>query len=435
MSRLTLKRKASLTCYKIHAEVAEFSGTSYVLVVLTYVDENPGRATAASMSEDLFGNSYTIGRKLLELCSRKGLVSESGGTYTLTGEGRDALRNGMIPVPSDGIWKIHVADDPLIPPEYRILKIERTYDVELDGGPVKGQAEPEIAGSDVTGLEGCRFLPSFGNPIPVRIRNIGSHEKRLEPEIEAYVHLVLDEDVAEARITAKGTARPGGNDGYCDGHFKLLGLDKDATMRAVNERATEMIHTLMERDGGRDSGNQKIERIRNAAWQIRFGYDYIQGRHGTMPPGERRLPPQENNPYREAWERIREGAKYRKDEEHGVFLVRYEDTKPEERHGMSAILDGSEISLEGYGTFQLAGATIPIYPATGEDAEKWARDLAEAEMESEYVTKKRYLAIRDMVRAKFPHHEGVLGGERSEYVPGKSKRQFWNIQAMEDWDL
>lgn len=440
--RISLSRKVPVTCHKIHAEVAVFSETDYALAVLMYVDEEGGRATPRSMSKDLLADSDTISKRLLDFCSNQGLVERSGDRYRLTDEGRDAIRHGRTPVTKRQMWKIHLADDPLIRTPYRLLKIEEErHDVEWASqpngkkAPIGDQPRPERLGPGILDLAGTKFLPSFGDTSPVKIKETKMFGKEVEPDLEAHVHWDLGEDGSRAWLSAGSAARTGGGDDYGKKHFDVLGLPMSATMKEVNERALEEIYRLMEKDGGKDTGNQKIERIRDAAKSIRDSYDHIQDRHGTSPHETRMLPVPDGNPYKIARQKLEDATGYEWDGERGRFLVRYADARPEWVESMTAELDETEITIDGSGSFQMAGTTIPIYPATPDDARRWARDMAEREMGSAYVTGKRHHAIMDGILERFQGHGDVLNRERSAYVPAERTRLYWNIQAMEDWDL
>lgn len=399
-----------------------------MLAVLVHADEQRG-ATVKSLSEKLLANYGTISRKLLEFCRGEGLLEENDGQYVLTEHGRDAIKYGRTPVPYSGIWKIHLADDPLVPSEYCLLGIESTEDLEWkDGNPVDRQPEPEKMGSDVMALEGMLLQPSIGKRIDaVRIDKIAACGKELSLDLN--VRAIWKIGVKGSGLVLEASTK----DGVASANkaFDLLGVKKSMSMEEINDLVRKMI---LKYNPSKKNHSKKIEAIEEAAEQIRNNYDVIRGEHRSGLAGEKSIRPPSDITCDEIWAMVSKQFQLEWDPKRRCLLATYESVKPNERMDMKVKLKETSLDIERLGRFQTKAVDAPIYPATNGDAKKWAEDHLCKKMEEEYVTLEKYKSLTKMIADRFSDFE-IEFGKRILHAPSERTRLFWHIRAMEDWNL
>lgn len=426
-----LERILKLECYKIQADVSIFERTDYVMAVLIHADEQDGATTAESLSSNLFPKYGAIGRKLLEFCKNEGLMDEVDQQYRLTEDGRDAIKHGRTPVPYDGVWKIHLAVDSLVPLEYSLLSIERDEDLErgYDRKPVDDQLEPIKLEAKVKALEGRLLQPSFGKAInAVRIDKIWAYGKKLKPDLGVQACWKIEKDESKLILSASPKDEKAES---LENAFKLLGIEKKAPIIKINNKIIKM---MLKYDPSNKNNLSRIKKIEDATEQIRSNYDVIREEHRLGSANEKSISPPSGITHDEIWEMISKRFHYKWDPKRRCLLAKYNSVKPNERLDMKVRLKAVNLDIEKLGKFRTREMNAPIYPTTDNDAKKWATDQLCKKMESEYMTRERYQKLTRLVAERFPDFK-IEFQKRISHVPSEKTSLFWHIQAMEDWNL
>lgn len=147
---------------------------------------------------------------------------------------------------------------------------------------------------------------------------------------------------------------------------------------------------------------------------------------------KRYLPPPSDITYGKAWEQLLENARI--DEWDGGrdhLNVSYYVLDDAEKMSMKRRLE-FDPEMEGV-RFDRIARTVPIYPKSEHDAQRWAKDMLASRI-VDYATAERYRRLADSIRGKFPDFDVSLG-DRADHVPDDRSPLFWRIQAMEDWGL
>lgn len=133
MNRMETDAEIKLECYIVYAEIS-IPTHRYILPVLLHVRDMRGRASAESLSSELFPGMEPVSKKILEICEKEELIEAYDGKYSISRTGKDAIKDGKVFVRSPGrMYKIYYTDSTIIPEENRIVRLD---------------ADPEGAGYD-----------------------------------------------------------------------------------------------------------------------------------------------------------------------------------------------------------------------------------------------------------------------------------------------
>lgn len=345
--------------------------------------ESRGRLTPRQLCEQLLGGRPpAVGLRLLDVCVRLGLFEWDGASRgadrvaVLTEEGLEVADGGDVFVPERGTWTLWVTDDPLVPPEERLLRIEPykepSADLDLSirrGGderdePRRRRRRPVALPEWVIDACDVQGLPYWGDGRAVS--NIELEEKAEPTE-------------ADARITLTLRAAPG----------------EPSTVRLQGELA------------GVSNG-----RVLS----------------GTSAP-----------PFDELWRACLGHRAADWDGKRLAMRFSELDDDARERFEQTMRFSGlSHQSLGDFRAFEVHG--VPIRPAGDADASEWANwhlahglhaYLSGAAFELQCESVRRKFAGYHLVfqtRAELARRLRATGGQR----PG---RDYWRIQAPLDWSL
>lgn len=128
---IELSRPVVVSCFHVVGEVGFATRRDDIRSIVQLGLEQRGRLTAFDVCAHLLGGKPpAVGLRLLEMCERLGLVAWDGlsrgrdRSASLTDEGREVAESGDVFVPERGTWTIWVTDDPLVPPEERLLRLD-----------------------------------------------------------------------------------------------------------------------------------------------------------------------------------------------------------------------------------------------------------------------------------------------------------------------
>jgi len=128
---IDLSRTVTVKCFHVVGEVGFATRRDDIRAIVQLGIEQRGRLTAPDLCDHLLGGKPpVVGVRLLEMCERLGLVEWDGPPRRrdrgalLTDEGREVAESGDVFVPERGTWTIWVTDDPLVPPEERLLRLD-----------------------------------------------------------------------------------------------------------------------------------------------------------------------------------------------------------------------------------------------------------------------------------------------------------------------
>jgi hypothetical protein len=125
----------------------------------------------------------------------------------------------------------------------------------------------------------------------------------------------------------------------------------------------------------------------------------------------------------------------------GYCLVKYDDTKLEERINFTKKIEESVVKIdEELGSFTIDSVDINVQPASIEDASKWLLDLIQNKI-NEYVTEIKYDMILEEVMRKFksytPNKIDMTGFidhlyEKAKKSKEKLPAEYWYVQVPMD---
>lgn len=128
---IELSRPVQVSCFHVVGEVGFATRRDDIRAIAQLGVELQGRLTPGDLCGHLLGNRPpVVGLRLLELCERLGLVEWDWAprgherSARLTEQGREVAETGDVFVPQRGTWTIWVTDDPLVPAEERLLRLE-----------------------------------------------------------------------------------------------------------------------------------------------------------------------------------------------------------------------------------------------------------------------------------------------------------------------
>ena len=120
-----------MRCFNVVGEVGFATRRDDIRAIVQLGVEQGGTLTASGLCVHLLGGKpQAVGQRLLDLCERLGLVEWHGPSRgrdrraSLTDDGREVAESGDVFVPERGTWTIWVTDDPLVPPEERLLRLD-----------------------------------------------------------------------------------------------------------------------------------------------------------------------------------------------------------------------------------------------------------------------------------------------------------------------
>ena len=89
MNRMETDAEIKLECYVVYAEIS-IPTHQYILPVLLHVRDMRGRASAKSLSSELFPEMEPLSKKILEICEKEKLIEADDGMYYISRTGQDA---------------------------------------------------------------------------------------------------------------------------------------------------------------------------------------------------------------------------------------------------------------------------------------------------------------------------------------------------------
>ena len=462
MKKITLERDIKVYCSLIQATFQIYSRSDYLLAVLTHVKDEKGGATAESLSLDLFPRPKIISKKLLDICQNEGLLineesfydafedEHSSLRYSLTNEGKDALKNGRTFQKSYGIWKIYYTYNPLVPEKYRLLKFEAIDERDVNNSEsIKVRYDidshdidrHDVVSQGIIKLKETQLLPCFGeNRNTVRIDKLEEYCTHIKSDMKVHIKWEItkeDSDMSMSEIQTVKSEQDKSDS--IDESFRILGIKQNESMEEITRKYQEMV--LQDHpDKNKPSNATKRFRERAKAMEIiRSNYDPIQEIHQTLKNVIHLKHPEMT--YKDVWDEIMpDNVQYGND--NNVLKVSYDETTLEQRLSMQMHIDVEEPNLKKYGSFDPIHETVSIHPKKKDHAERWAKDILVNKIKERYVTKQKYEMLLNEIKLKFPTFE-INKKERRDYLPSKKLghmdsdeiQQFWHIQAMEDWNL
>lgn len=126
---IELRRSLSVSRFHVVGEVGFSERRDEIRAIMQLGVERGGRIGANDVSDHLLGGrTPTVGLRLLRLCEELGLVEwdirARERIAILTDDGREVAVTGDVFVPERGVWDIWVTDDPLVPEQERLLRVE-----------------------------------------------------------------------------------------------------------------------------------------------------------------------------------------------------------------------------------------------------------------------------------------------------------------------
>ena len=195
MNRMETDAEIKLECYIVYAEIS-IPTHRYILPVLLHVRDMRGRASAKSLSSELFPGMEPVSKKILEICEKEGLIEAYDGKYSISRTGEDAIKDGKVFVRSPGqMYKIYYTDSTIIPEENRIVRLDA--DPEGAGYDPDKAAEVRNLPWHIMELKDRIMIPLFGRTRDgFRIDSVHRQAKEVEQD-RMTLSLRLAEDGAE----------------------------------------------------------------------------------------------------------------------------------------------------------------------------------------------------------------------------------------------
>lgn len=211
-----------------------------MLVVLTFLVEHGGGASAMELGAHLFGAGRTaMADRLLHAGAELGLAAVAEDGWHLTEAGIDAVAAGHVLTPEFGVWRLELADDPLL--DWDVISVTRLRDPNLYDGTqaARGRVHrhDKALPSHVTGLVGVTLSPLADPVNPVVITEVASGAAvAVTPSRQV---LLWDPVAGQVDISSEGGDPPARVSGPSVPLPALLGLHAD--MRWDDEKEALLV--------------------------------------------------------------------------------------------------------------------------------------------------------------------------------------------------
>ena len=366
-------------CHVIHADMAELRNVPYIVPVLEHLRERGGRATASSVSAELF-LPEPLCESLLASCAEDGMAEAVGedGRYAIAPGGTEALESGRTLVSrGKGMWKVCIARHESIPEGAAVVRID---DGAWDAGymPWAKDDQPAVKhlGAAVQALEGTRLRPALGTAKEAIMSGIHGFEKQIKPDVSLRLRMTLDKRGVRTVLLAsriEDNARRG---------RRAPPLPREAPLTCTPVTIDEAMDALLDGESGME------------------------------------------------W-----------DAENARIAADYDGLSDTERSDMQKTMRLEDVTV-GEMEFETASVTADIFPRSEADAQRWARHLFK-KMATDYVTRKEYERLSRAIDDRLAGFDTGLGERASHVPDeggGRPSarghtRLFWLVRAMEDWDL
>ena len=184
---ITLKKKIQIKSWNIRATIAFPEKIDYILAILHHVVEMKSQANVKSLSSELLGSgNASIANALLIKCADLGLINEKNGSYYITSDGENSIKQELIFMPIEGTWNIKYVEDTTMFEKPKILELNLTYsELTRDADNKVVEFKPR---NDRESINNVTNVPTFIDSL------LGIHVKPIEGKdfrIENY------EDMAE----------------------------------------------------------------------------------------------------------------------------------------------------------------------------------------------------------------------------------------------
>ena len=184
---ITLKKKIQIKSWNIRATIAFPEKIDYILAILHHVVEMKSQANVKSLSSELLGSgNASIANALLIKCADLGLINEKNGSYSITSDGENSIKQELIFMPIEGTWNIKYVEDTTMFEKPKILELNLTYsELTRDADNRVVEFKPR---NDRESINNVTNVPTFIDSL------LGMHVKPIEGKdfrIENY------EDMAE----------------------------------------------------------------------------------------------------------------------------------------------------------------------------------------------------------------------------------------------
>lgn len=184
---ITLKKKIQIKSWNIRATIAFPEKIDYILAILHHVVEMKSQANVKSLSSELLGSgNASIANALLIKCADLGLINEKNGSYSITSDGENSIKQELIFMPIEGTWNIKYVEDTTMFEKPKILELNLTYsELTRDADNKVVEFKPR---NDRESINNVTNVPTFIDSL------LGMHVKPIEGKdfrIENY------EDMAE----------------------------------------------------------------------------------------------------------------------------------------------------------------------------------------------------------------------------------------------
>lgn len=192
---INLSRPVDVYCFRVVGEVGFATRRDDIRAIVQLGVEQGGHLTAHDLCYHLLGGKPPeVGRRLLELCARLDLITwekpsrNDDHVATLTEEGRNVAERGSVFVPERGTWTIWITDDPLVPYEERLLRLEPFKEPHA-GADLKNERTiielPEWV-EDACDMEG---VPSWGDGREVSNISLEAKAEEVDPSAQLMLKL------------------------------------------------------------------------------------------------------------------------------------------------------------------------------------------------------------------------------------------------------
>ena len=367
--------------------------------ILLALDERGGRASAKDVAAALLNRSEAIGKRLLLLCQNYGLIAynDEPREAELTDVGRQALREQKVFIPEHGAWRVWFTDDPLVPIEAQLLRIDTA-------APVSARAE-------------------VGRLRDEKNRKDDTDSDTDEPKEDRTVI-----DPGEFPFLRRELSPPG-----CD----EIRIDKvEPKVRALASNA-DMLVTVRFSSTKAPTANLSGT-LDGQPFQHRFApctYDNAGGDDEHFNPDE----------FDKIWIALLDTGPLagRWDAERETLRLTFDQAKSDEAvlRKLQCTTTIRQPSLPALGAFEPATVEgVPVTPHNSESAAQWANWLLHDKL-GDYKSPAAYQALVEEVRRACPDFSDVrLPGQlelasrlRGHDGDPAAARRFWFVQAPLDW--
>ena len=199
MNKLELNREISVECHEVLGTVGLPQKREYIIFILRIAD-GQGVVSSTDVSRELLGNGrLMVARRLLKQCEHLQLLKDDGGErYRLTDTGLTTLRQGMVYIEVESVWRVWTTTDVLVP--QKVLLVEEVKNLQRGVRSEDGQADMA-----------SEMLPQLLKDVRNQILNIpfGEYKSctlnfkdRCAPrkDLDKKVLLTLQSDEAQTRV-------------------------------------------------------------------------------------------------------------------------------------------------------------------------------------------------------------------------------------------